>query len=157
MKKYRVDENTIFTISDLVIEKINKYRQLNGMYEAGGILLGKVKIDYSEYIIDDISEPCLQDKRYRYGFIRNKDKAQKIINAAFDKSNGVIQYLGEWHTHPECNPTPSIVDRNLINNCSKEIENVSEIIFMIILGYDGSMYIGYKRRGNKKMTKIIEI
>ncbi|WP_432404870.1 Mov34/MPN/PAD-1 family protein [Wukongibacter sp. M2B1] len=157
MKKYRIDKNTIVTISDLVIEKINKYRQLNRMYESGGILLGRVKIDYSEYIIDDISEPCSRDRRYRYGFIRNKDKAQKIINEAFDKSNGVIQYLGEWHTHPECNPTPSIVDRNLINNCSEKIENVSEIIFMIILGYDGSMYIGYKRKGNKKMTKILEI
>lgn len=157
MKRYKIDENTILVITEKVIEKINIYRQTKEKCEAGGILLGKVRADYSEYIIEDISEPSSKDKRFRFGFIRNKNNAQKIINEAFQKSNGIIHYLGEWHTHPECNPTPSTVDRELIDKSMNETKNVLDMIFMIILGYDGTMYVGYKRKNSNSMINILEI
>lgn len=157
MKRYSVDENTILVITNEVIEKINIYRQTKRKYEAGGILLGKVRADYSEYIIEDISEPSLKDKRFRFGFIRNKNNAQRVINEAFKKSNGITHYLGEWHTHPESNPEPSSVDRELIDKSINETENVLDRIFMIILGFDGSLYIGSKIKGNGKMIEISEI
>lgn len=157
MKRYKIDDNTILIISENVIKKINIYRQTKGKCEAGGILLGRISIDYSEYIIEDISEPSLKDRRFKFGFIRNKSNAQKIINEAFKKSNGTIHYLGEWHTHPESNPIPSIIDKKLIDNIINETKNIVDIIFMIILGYDGSMYIGYKRKNGNKMSRILEI
>lgn len=157
MKKYRVDEDTILIITDLALEKFNKYRQRDGMDEAGGILLGKIKNDYSEYIIEDISEPSCEDKSSKYSFVRSKNSAQKVINKAFCASNGIIQYLGEWHTHPQYNPNPSITDRLLIKQCSKEIENISDVIFLIIVGEEDSMYVGYINKKHRKLKKIIEI
>ncbi|WP_416188029.1 Mov34/MPN/PAD-1 family protein [Clostridium perfringens] len=156
MKKYKLKENIELIVADKVIDKINNYRQINGEKEAGGILLGRIKSDYSRYILEDISEPCNKDKRFKYSFVRNKDKAQKIINDAFYNSNGIMQYLGEWHTHPECNPKPSFCDKKLMKDSIKETKNVSNIIFMIILGYDGSMYVGHITKDKKKLVEIFE-
>lgn len=156
MIKYEINKKTNLIISDNVINKINKYRQLENMYEAGGILLGKVKLDYSEYEIVDISEPCSKDKRSKYGFIRNKENAQKIINEAFEKSNGVIQYMGEWHTHPELNPIPSNTDKKLLDECFKN-KNIPRKIFMLILGNKGELYVGFKDEYLYEMKEIKEI
>lgn len=154
MKKYKIDERATVILTDRVMDKLNKYRQLEGMSEAGGILLGKIKTDYSEYIIEDISEPSKMDKRSRFSFVRNRKSAQRIINKSFKESNGIIQYLGEWHTHPQINPFPSPIDKNLLIQCSKNIENVSCTIFMIILGFDGSLFVGYTRKNNNELIDI---
>lgn len=153
MIKYKINKKTNLIISDNVINKINKYRQLDNMYEAGGILLGKVKLDYSEYEIVDISEPCSKDKSSKYGFIRNKESAQKIIDTYFKTSNGIIQYMGEWHTHPELNPKPSHVDKKLLNECF-ENKNIPKKIFMLILGNEGKLYVGFKDKYLDEMKEI---
>lgn len=42
-------------------------------------------------------------------------------------------YLGEWHTHPEEIPTPSVIDR--IGWAKKLLaDSFSEAIFFVILG-----------------------
>jgi integrative and conjugative element protein (TIGR02256 family) len=35
-----------------------------------------------------------------------------MIDQAWHISSGTCTYLGEWHTHPEPIPTPSVVDRS---------------------------------------------
>ena len=153
---YRIKEDITLAISSDVIEKLYKYKQVNKSdNEAGGILLGRIKYDYSKYELIDISEPCNRDKRSRFSFIRNKNKAQKIINKAFKDSDGVVQYMGEWHTHPEVHPTPSSVDIKLITDCTVQ-ENIPNIIFLIIVGYEGNLYVGCSQEGSKlrKLHKI---
>lgn len=98
MKTYRIDKNTILSIEDTAINKMMKYCQKQGMNEGGGILLGKVKNDYTEFIITDISEPCKRDRSGKYYFVRNKDSAQEIINKVWRLSEGEVNYIGEWHT-----------------------------------------------------------
>ncbi|HBE8719201.1 TPA: Mov34/MPN/PAD-1 family protein [Clostridioides difficile] len=156
MIKYKVDKNTILVISDNVISKINKYRQVDGMNEFGGILLGRILSDFTEYEVVDISEPCDKDKSSKYGFIRNKENAQEVVNNAFVKSDGIIQYMGEWHTHPEINPRPSYIDKILLNKCFKN-ENIPNIIFMLILGNQGELYVGYKNKYTKNVKEIRNI
>lgn len=154
MERYKIDDRTNLIISNLVIRKLNKYRQLGRMKENGGILLGKIKADFSEFIIYDISEPCEKDKKFRYGFVRNKENAQKIINEVWKSSNGEVVYMGEWHSHPECNPKPSYVDNELIIRCSKEISNLPTFIFLIIIGQDGSKYISCKKVGTDDLKEL---
>lgn len=156
MKSYRIDENTVIKFEDEVLLKFNNYCQGKEMNESGGILLGKIKSDFSEYIITDISEPCEKDKCGRCYFLRNKENAQNIINHYWKTSGGEIMYLGEWHTHPETYPSPSFVDKSLIKKCSNEIENLQPYIFMVIVGDSGSLYVGAKRTA-KKNNKLLEI
>lgn len=151
MKKYKISEKSILIIEDKAIDKMMKYCQKPGMKESGGILLGKVKSDFSQIEITDVSEPSCYDKRGRFYFVRNKEKAQKIIDRSWEKSNGIINYIGEWHTHPEPFPIPSIIDKRLLNKCIKENYYTFCCLFLIIIGSTGILYVGYK---STNMNKI---
>ncbi|MTI47822.1 MAG: hypothetical protein FH761_08275 [Firmicutes bacterium] len=157
MIRYRINTKTILSIEGNVILKIMKYRQKQGMHESGGILLGKVRNDYSELIITDISEPCIKDKSGRCYFIRNKENAQMIINKEWEKSNGEINYLGEWHTHPEINPNPSFIDRRLLKQCIKKNKYPFHGLFMIIVGTNGHLYVGYQAKTMRKQKQLQRI
>ena len=82
------------------------------------------------------------DKRGRFSFVRNKVSAQRIINKKWDESNGIENYLGEWHSHPENRPTPSHIDRSLIRQVIRDGTNAFKKVFLIIVGKDQSLYIG---------------
>jgi integrative and conjugative element protein (TIGR02256 family) len=159
-RTYKIDVNTVLRIEDKVLNILSKYNQQDKeKSESGGILLGKIRADHSEYIITDISEPCKEDRRGRHFFIRSKANAQNVINKLWEKSRGEIVYLGEWHTHPELHPSPSFTDNNLIKQCSNEIKPLPPIIFLVIVGESGSLYVGSKLVGtsNSSLIKLNEV
>lgn len=101
--------------------------------ESGGILIGYFQ-ENNSYVITDFTQPGEGDKQSRYGFVRSKKNAQKVLNCLFKESGGKKIYLGEWHTHPEDIPCPSDTDKTSI---LKRIQNDrinAETIFMIIFG-----------------------
>lgn len=159
MKTYKINENCILRLENDVLSKLNNYCQGKGMSERGGILLGKIRTDYSEYIITNISEPCNKDRMGRHYFIRNKENAQNVINEAWENSDGQVIYLGEWHTHPELLPSPSSVDIKLIKQCSIEVEHLPPYIFLIIVGEHGTLYVGSKEINTKDslLLKLNEV
>lgn len=136
-------DGTILHIEDSVLMKMFHYIQTGESDpEAGGVLLGKQIKNREEYILSDISEPTIKDKRKRFSFVRDKRSAQIIINQVWKETKGITNYLGEWHSHPECNPTPSNIDRNLIHQIINDRSNVFSKVFLIIVGLDQSLYIG---------------
>jgi len=157
MIRYRIDTETILSIEDNAINKMLKYCQKKGLYESGGILLGKCRKDYSEFIITDVSEPCSRDKRGIYYFIRDKENAQKVINEKWQQSNGEINYLGEWHTHPEIITKPSFLDRKLLKECLINNKYPFHGLFMIIVGIEGDLYVGYQTKEMKNLKQLQKI
>lgn len=79
--------------------------------EAGGILLGRLLLDDDHVVVDEVTVPGPHDRRGRFRFFRAEHPAQGIVNEAWARSGGELNYLGEWHTHPENDPTPSRHDR----------------------------------------------
>ena len=136
-------DGTILHIEDLAINMLFMHIQKHKTdMEAGGILLGKRYQKREEYIISDISELDERDIRSRFAFVRSKHSAQRIINQLWAESNGIINYLGEWHTHPEYRATPSQVDKKLIEQIIHDHSNVFVKVFLIIIGTDQSLYVG---------------
>ncbi|RQL70933.1 hypothetical protein BJI62_20455 [Acinetobacter pittii] len=43
-------------------------------------------------------------------FIESLQNIKVILNKVHEISNGILQYIGEWHTHPEPQPRPSNCD-----------------------------------------------
>lgn len=78
--------------------------------EAGGILLGCYRGPHVEIL--ECTTPMPLDARARYGFVRRDPGHQRTALAAWKTSERTVNFVGEWHTHPEENPTPSRVDRN---------------------------------------------
>jgi integrative and conjugative element protein (TIGR02256 family) len=98
-------------LSNPVIETLAKYQQIHkNSNESGGILLGRFIKESKDIVIDKITTPLKGDKQTRFSFKRLSPLHQEVINEEWTKSRGTINYLGEWHTHPENYPRPSFID-----------------------------------------------
>lgn len=77
-------------------------------WESGGILLGTVHGPHLELV--HATPPFSTDRRTRYSFDRDSPGHTEIANKLWYESNGIVRYVGEWHTHPEIIPLPSNID-----------------------------------------------
>ena len=114
--------------------------------EAGGVLLGRYILDTQDIVIDEVTRPMIRDRRTRHGFFRSRENHQQVIDRAWKKSDGTCTYLGEWHTHPEAVPTPSITDK--INWQKKLLfDKFSRYLFFVVVGTTHlKIWEGEKRR-----------
>lgn len=96
-----------------VLSHLSNWRQFKRRSkEAGGVLLGTHK--GSDVLIVGFTTPTKSDKRSRYGFSRSNSAHSSLIEAAFKASTGRVDYVGEWHTHPENHPFPSNQDLKMM-------------------------------------------
>lgn len=91
------------------LDRMLTYRQLGWFStEAAGVLIGERRGPH--LVVHQISEPGPGDIRRRCFVDRRGAHHQIAVDEAFSSSSGALQYLGEWHTHPEDSPSPSITD-----------------------------------------------
>ncbi|MBX9600039.1 MAG: Mov34/MPN/PAD-1 family protein [Bryobacteraceae bacterium] len=120
-------------LSEAAVATLIARRQLNDSTpEAGGIILGRLIVDSEDVVIDEVVGPLQGDRGSRFTFFRPKDRAQKIVEVAWESSRGTKVYLGEWHTHPENDPSPSSQDlrnwRGILRNARYEQDS---LLFLI--------------------------
>lgn len=101
--------NNLVYISADVLKTLYKYVQRGpGSVESGGILLGYVRGPHIEIL--EATSPTFRDERYYSSFIRDTYFHADVAHEKWLKSSGKVRYLGEWHTHPEKYPQPSLLD-----------------------------------------------
>lgn len=123
-----------------MLSTLDKYRQdSRKKKEAGGILLGKVYDD--RIVIEKASCPNTSDKRGLFFFIRSQNKAQQIVENEFYASDNKRIYLGEWHTHPEDIPSPSIIDEQMIKR-QFSVNDLNEDFLILIIQGIQKVYLG---------------
>ncbi len=133
-------ENYSLVIHTDVLRVLSNFRQLQRhQTEAGGILLGKIIND--EIHILKASTPTEIDKSTRTSFERHRLSAQIVIDYEFYNSSGQMTYLGEWHTHPETNPTPSFVDKKMIKQQFVDFQSTRDFVLLLIQGTE-TLYVG---------------
>lgn len=99
----------LVVVNEEVMALITSYQQSSPEdCEAGGILMGKRRGEHLE--VTFATAPQANDIRSRYGFTRHPDGHQEIAENRLKLTSGEENYIGEWHTHPENHPTPSIID-----------------------------------------------
>jgi integrative and conjugative element protein (TIGR02256 family) len=57
------------------------------------------------------TSPGLRDLGTRVSFVRKDPSHQLQARRIWEESAHTVDYLGEWHTHPEVAPSPSSTDR----------------------------------------------
>ena len=142
--RYMLPNEKTLIISKGVLDTFHSYRQISPKIpESGGILLGKVFKDYIQ--LDKATILGNGDKQGWFFFHRNKKRAQTSICEAFLKSKGTRIYLGEWHTHKEEKPYPSLKDKFEIRRAFRKSKLNLEFIIFIIVGSDtlNNLWIGY--------------
>ena len=96
--------------------------------------MGRLIVDCFDIVIDDVSTPLPSDKRGRFFFFRGKKEAQKLIDEVWANTGAARIYLGEWHTHPEDDPTPSGEDLHNWRRIVSKAFYEQESLFFAIVG-----------------------
>jgi len=100
----------------LTIKKILTHYYPN---EYGGVFIGYKS--GNNIIITDILIP----DSYKNGktvFVRHPGSLNKRLSAIHEETNGKINYLGEWHSHPNGSTSPSLTDLNAMKEISDDVK-----------------------------------
>ncbi len=151
-QEFRMPTEKKLYIEKSVIEKMISFIQDTRFTpESGGCLIGKYRSSGNIDIID-CTVPYPKDNRNIVKFLRKDKKHLEYIEKIKESSNGFIGYIGNWHTHPQDIPEPSIVDIiSWQNSLVKETEEFP--LIFIILGRK-KLNIWYAHPKDRKIIKI---
>lgn len=142
-------DESLVVISTEVANILLSYRQISdSSLESAGVLIGERRDIH--IVITDLSEPSQWDIRNRFMVDRISKHHQKAIDNAFKKSNGEWHYLGEWHTHPEDVPKPSMTD---YTSWHKNLK--SELPMILIIAGRTHFWVGKKIQDKIEILKQI--
>lgn len=133
----------LLLIEPEVLQRLVVFRQLDSWApEAGGILLGYRRGNHTQII--DLTVPTKRDVQRRFAFFRHATDHQVAATRHWKESGETMDYVGEWHTHPEDDPSPSGVD---LRNWKDIASNASRPMFFVIVGRLSNWYgAGLARR-----------
>ena len=104
------DRKRLIVLAPQALKVFWKHRQrFFWQAEAGGVLLGKRRGKHIEVVL--ASEPMPADRREQFFFERNVEGHLPFAKAAWRAGHFAVDYVGEWHTHPQRLPLPSSIDR----------------------------------------------
>ncbi|WP_421832459.1 Mov34/MPN/PAD-1 family protein [Limnobacter sp.] len=125
------DRRNLVVFAPNVLKVFKRYRQrFNWQLEGGGILLGRRRGEHLEVLF--ATEPSDKDRRSVNSFVREADGHAEIAHKAWQCSEKQIDYLGEWHTHPQQVPTPSTVDRHEWGKLIHERPVLTTILVVVV-------------------------
>lgn len=103
-------------VDDGFREILSNARQSRLPNETGGVIIGcfdtKRRIIY---VVDTILSPP-DSKERRDAYIRGKKGLPEALQRTSDVSGGMLEYVGEWHSHPRGHTVdPSLYDLNVLS------------------------------------------
>lgn len=118
--------------------KLYKIRNEQLPKETGGVIVGFIdQITRTIYVVDVLPAPP-DSLGTRDGFIRGIEGLQSQIDEIGRRTAHVVQYIGEWHSHPPfSHATPSGLDKALLQTLADELANDGQPALMMIVGCDG--------------------
>lgn len=78
--------------------------------ETGGVLVGFLDHKLDAVVVTAASGPGPRARHGAFSFNRDRAFCQAFIDRHAAESAGCIDFVGEWHKHPEPNPWPSPTD-----------------------------------------------
>lgn len=98
--------------------------------EGGGLLLGYVRGSHLEIV--EATVPTKFDRRFRTFFERMRELHEHIAQKRWADSDGLVRYIGEWHTHPQDYPTPSGTDLTEWRKLSSKRKDKRPVLGLIV-------------------------
>lgn len=95
-------------IEPSVMNSLVRYGQEDYQKEAGGCLLGFYRGQHIHIAM--CTQPMGGDRRKKFRFDRRDPDHVNIAIEQYKTSGSKCTYLGDWHSHPEAVPSPSLID-----------------------------------------------
>lgn len=99
--------------------------------EAGGQLFGRA--GRKRWKVTHATGPDRRDRRCRLRFVPDRGREQREIVAFHARG---LDYLGDWHTHPEDTPSPSPQDLASIGDIVRRSAHEMPGFLLCIVGRD---------------------
>ena len=133
----KIGEWTLIT-DELLLTKLQLVRGKKLPNETGGVLVGSWDLMRRiVYAVDTIPAPLDSEERTTL-FIRGSAGLRDRVKKAGERTGGMIQYLGEWHSHPDGYGTvPSKDDCNVFGWLSEKTQEDGFPPVMLIVGEHG--------------------
>lgn len=123
---------TIVLIADGVIERITaEAHRFRGRKERGGILIGQRREEHLH--VHEATLPMRFDWGTRFAFRRCAAGHQAIATRRWRSSGGTMDWIGEWHSHPQAVPSPSAID---LASWRGIVARRQAPMLFVIIGYD---------------------
>lgn len=114
--------------------------------ESGGQLFAK--ITPHEIFVVEATGPRMTDLRTRTSYKPDRHLEQVEINEHFQKK---LSFVGDWHSHPEKNPSPSFTDSQSMTECFRKSKHSLTSFILVIIGTEklwSNVFIGtYNKNG----------
>lgn len=124
-----INSDQILVIEDSVVTYFSENRQAAMSPEIGGLLFATITRE--KVIIQLATPPCSSDLCTRFSFIPNRNTQRKLIKENFKKG---LHLVGEWHTHPQSDPVPSITDLDSMRESFIKSKHELNNLVLIIVG-----------------------
>ncbi|MEQ1864442.1 MAG: Mov34/MPN/PAD-1 family protein [Micropepsaceae bacterium] len=116
--------------SSAVLEHFDRYRQVRWWQrEAGGQLFARIALP--EITIEEATGPRRSDRRTRHSYEPNRTAEQKEIAGRHARG---LHFVGDWHTHAEAVPTPSVRDTTSMRELVANSRHLLNGFVLVIVG-----------------------
>lgn len=133
-----------------VLSTVAGFRQTRvDLPEAGGILLGYRRGPHLHVI--EATTPMPDDHQARYRFYRSGPPHQRIATTRWQFSGGTLDYIGEWHSHPEATPRPSTID---LTAWKELYASRNTALIFLIVGNQQQNWYGQTQNGHLHEIKM---
>lgn len=131
------------TYDDALITKLKQIRGAALPNETGGVLLGVTDLKSKTILLVDTLLPPADSQATPHHFIRGKVGQEAALADVHERTARVVDYVGEWHSHPDGYPaTPSVDDRTLITSLADLMSSEGLPAIMIIVGeYEITLHV----------------
>jgi integrative and conjugative element protein (TIGR02256 family) len=154
--RHTVGDWTVCTDA-MLVHRLATLRESKLPKETGGVLLGSFDFAHKLiYIVDTIPSPP-DSKEWPTLYIRGCKGLKRKVEEFARKTDGMLGYIGEWHSHPiRCSTAPSNDDLKVFTWLT-ELMNVDGLpALMMIVGDGGhaSCYVGEMRKVESLLPKV---
>lgn len=120
------------------LEVLRHFQQGRFQNERGGALAGPYP-HFGRIVISHVMMPSPKSKAGRTWFLPDRAATQKWVNETFRLTGGSINFLGEWHSHPAPDATPSSTDHARLQDLLRTGKQDIDLIVGVVVGTNGSI------------------
>jgi hypothetical protein len=119
-------------MKDGLSEEIFIQLRKNTPNETGGLLIGKIDALKKTIYVTRVLEAPQDSIKTPYLFVRGVKGMPKVIRRIRNLTGGMIDFVGEWHTHPCGQAQLSGVDKNAVQKLRAQFDPIGYPTFVLI-------------------------
>ncbi len=122
-------------VSESVLDEVRRLRNAQLPKETGGTLIGMLDLCNRNIYLTGILKAPDDSVEYPTHFIRGSQGLVEKYRDIATKTLEMLEYLGEWHTHPNgCTTLPSNDDKQVLEWIRQDKDRDGEPSLMVIVG-----------------------